>query len=275
MAVNMLSADDVIQIHYVLCKDFQEADDPIGYGGVKSQALLESAVGRQHAGFGPFKKYPDPLSNAATLTFGICCDHPFHNGNKRTALVAMLAHLDKNHLTLKGVRQDELYDVMVNLAGRELTTERVAPRVRRRWGEARFDSDHQVAQLSKWLDPRTERVRRGERPITYRQVRPLLQRHGYRLGDPQSGNSVPVLREEPRKVGVLRRETKMELKPIGRIGYRNEGETVSVKTMKELRRLCRLTEEDGVDSVSFYDGAEVIDSFINEYRTVLRRLAKT
>ena len=29
-----------------------EADDPIGYGGVKSQALLESALGRQHAGFG-------------------------------------------------------------------------------------------------------------------------------------------------------------------------------------------------------------------------------
>ena len=28
--------------------------------------------------------------------FGICCDHPFHNGNTRTALVTMLVHLDNN-----------------------------------------------------------------------------------------------------------------------------------------------------------------------------------
>jgi death-on-curing protein len=187
----------------------------------------------------------------------------------------MLAHLDKNHLTLKGVRQDDLYDLMMSLAERGLTTERIAPKVRRRLGELRFDSDHQVAELARWLEPRTERVRRGERPITYRQLRPLLQRHGYVLGDPVRGNQIPVLREEQRKTGVLRRETKVTLKPIGRIGYRNEGETVSVKTMKEIRRLCRLTEEDGVDSVAFYDGSEVIDSFVNQYRTVLRRLAKT
>jgi death-on-curing family protein len=123
--VEMLTANDLLRIHYVLCSDFANAEDPIGYGGVKSQALLESAVGRQHAGFGPFKK-------AATLTFAVCNNHPFHNGNKRTALVAMLAHLDKNRLTLKGeVRQDELYELMLALAKFEFTTERAAPRRRR------------------------------------------------------------------------------------------------------------------------------------------------
>jgi len=271
----MLSPEEVVRIHYVLCRDFQTADDPIGYGGIKSQALLESAVGRQHAGFGPFRKYPDPLSNAATLTFGVCCDHPFHNGNKRTALVAMLAHLDKNHLTLKGVRQDELYAVMVELASRELNLERIPPRVRKRLGVLKYDSDHQVTELSNWLEVRTERVTRGERRVTYRQVRQLLQPHGYRLAQTQNGNLIDVLKEETQRKGVLRRDTRTELKSIGRIGYRNEGETVSVKTMKELRRLCRLREEDGVDSSAFYEGADVIDFFINEYRTVLRRLANT
>jgi death on curing protein len=46
-------------------------------------------------------------------------------------------------------------------------------------------------------------------------------------------------------------------------------------TLKDLRRMCRLTEEHGVDTGAFYDGAEVIDVFVNRYRTVLRRLAKT
>jgi prophage maintenance system killer protein len=121
MAVPTLTADEVLRIHYVLCADFADEPDPIGYGGVKSMAMLESAVGRQHAGFGPFRKYSDPVSNAATLPFGIRNDHPFHNGNKRTALVSMLAHLEKNHFALKDdVRQSALYDLMLSLANHEL-----------------------------------------------------------------------------------------------------------------------------------------------------------
>ncbi|HEY2542509.1 MAG TPA: hypothetical protein VGH92_05600, partial [Gaiellaceae bacterium] len=200
----------------------------------------------------------------------------FHNGNKRTALVSMLAHLDKNHLSLEGgVRQDELYEMIVRIAGREFTTERIPPRTRRRHGIFRHEADHQVQELGKWLRARTDRVRRGERPITYRQLRPVLKRFGYELGDRRPGNLVEILKEEKERVGVLRRDTRTVLKPVGRIGYRNEGETVSVKTMKELRRLCKLTEEDGVHSEAFYDGADVVDAFVNQYRTVLRRLAKT
>jgi death-on-curing protein len=275
VAVSTLTVDEVIRIHHVLCADFAEAEDPIGYGGVKSMAMLESAVGRQQAGFGPFRKYPDPVSNAATLTFGICNDHPFHNGNKRTALVSMLAHLDKNRLTLKGeVRQNDLYDLMLSLARQELTTERVPRRARRRVVLRRFDADHQVRELTEWLRKRVERVQRGERQITYRQLRPILKRHDYELGHARSGNTLEVVRLITRKT-LIRRETRIERKPIGRIGYRNDGEAVSLKTLKELRRMCKLTEEDGVDTGAFYDGAEVIDVFVNRYRTVLRRLAKT
>lgn len=271
--VSTLSVDEVVRIHYVLCKDFAEADDPIGYGGVKSQALLESAVARQQAGFGPFRKYPDPVSNASTLTFGICCDHPFHNGNKRTALVSMLAHLDKNRLALRGtVRQAELYDLMLNLASRSLTTERIPPR-RRTGGVVRYDADNQVAELGKWLGARVDRVTRGERAVTYRQLRQILKAHGYVFG--QIGhNSVEIIREETVRRGIRRREETVA-KVIGRIGYHSEGEEVSVKTIKELRRMCRLTEEDGCDTASFYEGADSIDVFVNRYRTVLRRLEKT
>jgi death-on-curing protein len=271
-----LSADEVLRIHHMLCLDFAADDDPIGYGGLKSQSLLESAVGRQHSGFGPFRKYPDPVSNAATLAFGICCDHPFHNGNKRTALVSMLAHLDKNRLALKGtVRQMELYETMLSLASRELSTAWIPRRARAKLGVMRFEADHQVEELKKWLEARVERVTFGERPVTYRQLRPLLKRHGYVLGQVRAGNLIEVLKEEEVRKGLVRREKEIVLKPIGRLGYRNEGEEVSRKTMRVLRSMCRLTEADGVDTESFYDGADVVDAFVNRYRTVLRRLAKT
>ena len=273
--VATLSSDDVLRIHHVLCIDFAEADDPVGYGGVKSQALLDSAVGRQHAGFGPFKKYSDPISNAATLTFGICNDHPFHNGNKRTALVSMLAHLDKNRLTLRGeVRQDELYDLMLALAERGLGAERVPRRARHRVTRPRFGADHQVKALAEWLQPRVSSVSRKERQVTYRELPAILKPHGYALGARLS-NAVEVIRETPRRRGIVRREEVIERKVIGRIGFRNEGEAVSRKTMKQLRTMCRLLEEDGVDSEALFDGADVVDGFVNRYRTVLRRLAKT
>ena len=273
--VATLSADDVMRIHHVLCADFAEDDDPIGYGGLRSQALLDSAVGRQHAGFGLFKKYSEPVENAATLTFGICNDHPFHNGNKRTALVSMLAHLDKNRLTLRGsVRQNDLYDLMLSLAERQVGAERVPPRVRHRVTLPRFGADHQVEALTDWLGPRVSAVSRQQRLVTYRELPELLKPHGYLLGT-RSSNAVEIIREVPRKKGVIRREQVIEHKVIGRIGFRNEGETVSRKTMRQLREMCQLREEDGVDSDAFYGSADVVDAFVNQYRTVLRRLART
>jgi len=273
--VATLSSDEVLRIHHVLCADFAEDDDPIGYGGLRSQALLDSAIGRQHAGFGPFRKYSEPVENAATLTFGICNDHPFHNGNKRTALVSMLAHLDKNRLTLRGeVRQNDLYDLMLGLAERRLGAERVPRRARRRVLRPRFDADHQVAALAEWLQPRVSTVSKQKRLVTYRELPRILKPHGYALGARLS-NAVEIIREVPRRKGVLRREEVTEWKVIGRIGFRTEGDTVSNKTMTQLRTMCRLREEDGVDSEAFYRGADVVDVFVNQYRTVLRRLART
>ena len=109
--LNTLSPDEVRAIHEVLAADFAAAADPISPPGVKSQHLLESAVSRQFTGYEGKLKYSTSVTNAAALTYGVCCNHPFHNGNKRTSLVAMLCHLDKNDLMFsEKVSHDELYD---------------------------------------------------------------------------------------------------------------------------------------------------------------------
>src|SRR5262245_55261851 len=114
--VDTLSEEEILRIYERLVLDFAESDDQITPAGVRSSDLLGSAVSRQHTGGRGRLKYPEPASNAATLLYGICHDHPFINGNKRTALVAMLAHLDKNRMTLVNVGRDELFRMILDVA---------------------------------------------------------------------------------------------------------------------------------------------------------------
>src|SRR5215472_1749929 len=94
--LSILNVAEVEAIHHALVRHFQESGDPITPAGVKDRALLESAVSRQVVGSTDNLKYREPRANAATLLYGLCMNHAFHNGNKRTALVGCLEHLDGN-----------------------------------------------------------------------------------------------------------------------------------------------------------------------------------
>lgn len=266
-----LTVEEVCRIHERLCQDFASTQDPINPPGVRDLALLQSAVGRQDTGWAGVDKYPSALANAATLTFGVCNDHPFYNGNKRTALVSMLAHLDRNRLTLRDTRQTELFNLMLDVAQGQLSLRGAKARGKRTL--PRPSPDAEVEALADWLSRRTRPVTRGEHDMTFRELRQVLRRFEYDLDNPRNG-SISLVRLAERKRGLLRRETVVEKKSIGTIPYPGDSKLVGVKKLKQIRRLCRLTEEDRVDSSAFYDGTESVDVFINEYRTVLRRLAK-
>ena len=124
MAAITLSEEEVLRIHYALVEEFVKSNNPIDPPGIKSPTLFGSAIFRQHSGLGDLLKYPDLIHSAATLAFGLCCDHPFHNGNKRTALVALLVHLDKNRLSLAGVPDDELFKLMLSIAQHDIASVR-------------------------------------------------------------------------------------------------------------------------------------------------------
>jgi len=128
--IRTVSVEEVLRIHEILVADFAASGDPIGRMGLRSVGLLESAVNRQHAGLGSVQKHPEALGNSATLAFGICSDHPV-NGNKRTALVALLVHLDKNLLCLRNTTQNDLYQLMLGIADHSLGV-RTDPRRRDR-----------------------------------------------------------------------------------------------------------------------------------------------
>jgi death-on-curing protein len=267
-----LSVDDVLHIHARVCEDFAGTEDPVGIGGPRDGgALLESAVSRQHTGLGDTLKYPDPYGNAATLTFGLCCGHPFNNGNKRTALVAMLAHLDANSYSVFGMNQGDLYQMIKSVATHELGLR--VPRRRRKTQEyTTREMDVEVSEIAKWLKDRARKIKRGEQRITYKQLKHILAEHGYHLRKPK-GNSIGIFRESVTRKGPLLKKTAV-LKHVHTIGWPGERKVVGVKEIKAVRRICKLDEPNGCDASTFYKGTDKIEPFINEYRTVLGRLSK-
>jgi prophage maintenance system killer protein len=264
MDLSMLDKEEILQIYDRLVRDFSKSDDPISPIGVRDHGLLASAISRQHVGMGGVRKYPDALSNAATLGFGICNDHPFYNGNKRTALVSILVHLDKNKLCLWYVDQNDLYEFMIAVADHgiaEWVSERLEVEIDFRAGED--DSDTEVRMMTKWLTKYAQPVRRGEEQVTYRELRKILRRFGFELRNP--GNSF---------IHVVSNDISGSSRNIDSIPYPGNNRTVEIGVVKRVRERCRLTEENGIDSDVFYGKYWTpVDEFINTYRLALRRLS--
>ena len=77
-----------------------------GSPGIREEALLESAVNAPQASMMGRPVFGDPLEIAAAYLFYICRNHPFIDGNKRTALATCLVFLSEN-----GLLPDEKLDV--------------------------------------------------------------------------------------------------------------------------------------------------------------------
>jgi len=86
---------DVLAIHAILIDEFGGAD------GVRDLGALEAAVFRPQTGY-----YEDSISEAAALLESLVQNHPFLDGNKRTAVAAADVHLRMNRFELVGDSMD-------------------------------------------------------------------------------------------------------------------------------------------------------------------------
>ena len=85
-----LSAEAVLAIHAEVLAAHG------GMAGLRDRGLLESAVAAPQASFGGKPLISDPIEVAAAYLFYLCRNHPFADGNKRTALAAALVFLQVN-----------------------------------------------------------------------------------------------------------------------------------------------------------------------------------
>lgn len=95
-----------------------------GLAGVRDQGLLESALAQPSSGYQGHEMYPTVESKAARFAFGIMRDHPFNDGNKRTATAVMAAFLRVNGRFFRP-REDDLLATMMGLADGSIGFERL------------------------------------------------------------------------------------------------------------------------------------------------------
>ena len=91
-----------------------------GTGGVRDEGLLESALARPQQLYAYGDPAPDLADLAAALAYGLARNHPFVDGNKRTAAVACESFLELNGATLEA-DDPELYPLYLALAEGKLT----------------------------------------------------------------------------------------------------------------------------------------------------------
>lgn len=90
-----------------------------GKDGVRDEGLLESALAQPQASFGGEYVHSSVFEMAAAHGFHICKNHPFFDGNRRTALVAIYTFLYVNGYRLQADKKS-LYAVMIDLANGNL-----------------------------------------------------------------------------------------------------------------------------------------------------------
>ncbi len=106
-----LSVEAVIVIHELQLKEFG------GPSGIRDQGALESALQRARNKWA--YEQADLVACAAAYAFGIARNHPFIDGNKRTALMALYTFLGLNGVEFD-VDEAEAVRAMLKLAAGEM-----------------------------------------------------------------------------------------------------------------------------------------------------------
>ena len=112
-----------IQDIYELHKQLENAF--ILSSGVRDENLLASAVNTPFQTFMGNDLYPSLYDKAAQLCYGIANNHPFTDGNKRTALHSMYVYLIINGFDITATQQDAENMIIDIAAGNMTNTELV------------------------------------------------------------------------------------------------------------------------------------------------------
>nr|WP_269815622.1 type II toxin-antitoxin system death-on-curing family toxin [Parvularcula mediterranea] len=94
-----------------------------GGRGVRDAGMLESALARPRNSFAYGET--DPFALSASYAFGIAKNHPFVDGNKRTAFIASVVFLELNGFVFEGSQLD-VVETVLKLAAGELSQDQYA-----------------------------------------------------------------------------------------------------------------------------------------------------
>ena len=93
-----------------------------GSMGIRDEGMLDSALEQPKVMFGGSFLHDSLTKMATAYGFHLCNNHPFIDGNKRIAFVAMDTFLQKNGYEICATEK-EAYGIMIKLASGKLTKE--------------------------------------------------------------------------------------------------------------------------------------------------------
>ena len=113
------TVQDIYELHLQLKETF------ILSSGIRDENLLASAVNTPFQTFMGSDLYPSLYDKAAQLCYGIANNHPFTDGNKRTALHSMYVYLIINGFDITASQQ-EVENLIINVAAGNMTNTELA-----------------------------------------------------------------------------------------------------------------------------------------------------
>jgi death-on-curing protein len=104
-----ISLEQLLQMHALI------VNETGGSTGLRDLGRLEAAIATQSQNVFGEELYPTLIDKAAAIIRGIIADHPFVDGNKRTAILTGLTLLEINDLRFRA-QSGEIEDFAVLIA---------------------------------------------------------------------------------------------------------------------------------------------------------------
>lgn len=117
--ISYLTLEQILVIHE------NQIDNYGGSHGLRDLALLESAVFRPQSTFSGEDLYPTIFDKAAALIHSLIQNHPFIDGNKRTATASTIVFLINNGYELQ-VDNDAIVKVVLEIAEKKITLQNLS-----------------------------------------------------------------------------------------------------------------------------------------------------
>jgi death-on-curing protein len=119
-----LTVEIVREIHAEALRKFG------GLDGVRDENLLASAALAPQSSFGGKSPYADIVEVAAAYLFYLCGNHPFLDGNKRTAMMAAIVFLRLNGIE-PAPDSDRWEQLVLDVASSKLDRDETTRRLRK------------------------------------------------------------------------------------------------------------------------------------------------
>ncbi|MEH2350279.1 MAG: type II toxin-antitoxin system death-on-curing family toxin [Nostoc sp.] len=108
-----LTISQVLDIHQRQIQRFG------GTSGVRDEGLLDSALAQPQATFGGELLHSTIHEQAAAYLYHVAMNHPFIDGNKRTAFAVMDTFITLNHYSLN-LSPEQAYNLVIQVVQKEI-----------------------------------------------------------------------------------------------------------------------------------------------------------